>query len=275
LTLARRNLSDVSQAHLAGKVAIVTGGGAGIGRAIALRYGEQGARVVVADINAKTAQAVAESLGDNALAVACDVSAPEAVDKLFAATLERFGTLDVLVNNAGLVDTERHFLEADEAWWERIQRVNLWGVFHCSLRAARIMAAQRSGVIICMSSGGATKAHRGNVAYDAAKGAIEAMVRSMALDLGPYGVRICGLVPGSIDTQGMDRETKAARGETVPLRRVGEAADLAGPAVFLASDDAAYVTGTMLVVDGGMLAQQRSPQVDIFPLSKYPNLPPR
>ena len=148
-------------------------------------------------------------------------------------------------------------------------------MFHCSLRAARIMAEQRHGVILAVSSGGATKAHRGNVAYDAAKGGIEAMVRGMALDLGPYGVRVCGLVPGSIDTQGMDPETKASRGETVPLRRVGEAEDLAGPAVFLVSDDAAYISGTMLVVDGGLLAQQRSPQVDIFPLSKYPNLPPR
>ena len=265
----------MSQAHLAGKVAIVTGGGAGIGRAIALRFGEQGARVVVADVNAETAQAVADTLGEEALAVACDVSRPDQVEQLFNTTVERFGTLHVLVNNAGLVNTERHFLDADEGWWERIQRVNLWGVFHCSLRAARIMAAQRTGVILAVSSGGATKAHRGNVAYDAAKGAIEAMVRGMALDLGPYGVRVCGLVPGSIDTQGMDPETKASRGETVPLRRVGEAEDLAGPAVFLASDDAAYVTGTMLVVDGGMLAQQRSPQVDILPLSKYPNLPPR
>jgi NAD(P)-dependent dehydrogenase (short-subunit alcohol dehydrogenase family) len=264
----------MSQAQLAGKVAIVTGGGAGIGRAIALRYSEQGAKVVVADVNAETARSIEDSLGHDALGVRCDVSSPEEVDRLFETALERFGTLDVLVNNAGLIDTERHFLEADEAWWERIQRVNLWGVFHCSLRAARHMAARRSGVIICLSSGGATKAHRGNVAYDAAKGGIEAMVRGMALDLGPYGVRVCGLVPGSIDTQGMDPDTKASRGETVPLRRLGEAADLAGPAVFLASDDAAYVTGTMLVVDGGMLAQQRSPQVDIFPLSKYPNLPP-
>lgn len=263
----------MSQAHLAGKVAIVTGGGAGIGRAIALLYGEHGAKVAVADVNASTARAAAESVGPAALAVQCDVSSPSEVDRLFEATLDRFGTVDVLVNNAGLTNTERHFLEADEAWWERIQRVNLWGVFHCSLRAARIMAEKRSGVIICLSSGGATKAHRGNVAYDAAKGGIEAMVRGMALDLGPYGVRVCGLVPGSIDTQGMDPDTRAGRGETVPLRRVGDAADLAGPAVFLASEDAAYITGTMLVVDGGLLAQQRSPQVDIFPLSKYPNLP--
>jgi 3-oxoacyl-[acyl-carrier protein] reductase len=268
-------LFRMSRGHLEGKVAIVTGGGAGIGRAIAIRYGEEGAKVAVADVNAETARELAETAGPDVLPVECDVSDPADVDRLFETALERFGTVDVLVNNAGLVNTERHFLEADEAWWERIQRVNLWGVFHCSLRAARIMAAKQAGVIICLSSGGATRAHRGNVAYDAAKGGIEAMVRGMSLDLGPYGVRVCGLVPGSIDTQGMEPETRASRGETVPLRRVGEPADLAGPAVFLASDDASYVTGTMLVVDGGLLAQQRSPQVDIFPLSRYPNLPPR
>lgn len=268
----------MSEAHLNGKVAIVTGGGAGIGRAIALRYGAEGARVVVADVNAETAGQVAAAIGaagGEALAVPTDVSDSAACDRLFASTLERYGDLDVLVNNAGLVNTERHFLEADEGWWRKIIEVNLSGVFNCSLRAAKIMAARRAGVIICLSSGGATKAHRGNAAYDAAKGGIEALVRAMALDLGPYGVRTCGIVPGSIDTQGMAPDVKASRGETVPLRRVGEADDLAGPAVFLASDDARYVSGTMLVVDGGMLAQQRSPQVDIFPLSKYPNLPPR
>ncbi len=264
----------MAEGVLAGKVAIVTGGAAGIGRAIALRYGREGARVAVADVNADGADRVAGELAD-AFGVACNVSKPEDCDALFEAVRERYGRLDVLVNNAGLVNTERHFLEADDEWWRRIQEVNLWGVFNCSLRAARVMAAQRSGVIIAVSSGGATRSHRGNAAYDAAKGGIEALIRAMALDLGPYGVRTCGLVPGSIDTQGMDPETKWSRGETIPLRRVGEPEDLAGPAAFLASDDAAYVNGTFLVVDGGMLAQQRSPQVDIFPLSKYPDLPPR
>src|SRR5207248_2086108 len=126
--------------------------------------------------------------------------------------------------------------------------------------------------IINMSSGGATRSHRGMAAYDASKGGIEALTRAMALDLAPYGVRVNALVPGSIDTQGMGLEVKRERGETIPLRRVGEPEDLAGAAAFLASDDASYVTGHVLVVDGGLLAQQRSPQVDIFPLSRYPKL---
>src|SRR5207245_1924601 len=146
------------------------------------------------------------------------------------------------------------------------------GVFLCSLHAAHIMARKHAGVIISLSSGGATRAHRGNVAYDAAKGGIEAMTRAMALDLAPYGIRVNGLVPGSIDTKGMPADLKHTRGEIIPLGRVGEPIDLAGPAAFLASDDARYITGEMVVVDGGLLAQQRSATVDIFPLSKYPSI---
>ncbi len=257
------------------KVVIVTGAASGIGRAIAARFGAEGAHAVVNDVNADgaaaTAQAIAAS-GGSALALAADVSDAAQVDRLFDSALTRFGTVDVLVNNAGLINTERHFLEADATWWNRIIAVNLSGAFLCSARAARIMARKRAGVIINVSSGGASRAHRGNAAYDAAKGGIEALTRAMALDLAPYGVRVNGRVPGSIDSRGMSPDVKRTRGEAVPLGRVGEVDDLAGPAAFLASEDARYVTGHLLVVDGGLLAQQRSPQVDIFPLSKYPTI---
>ena len=261
--------------QLAGKVAIVTGAANGIGRAIAERFGAEGAHVVVNDVGLAGAEAVAQAItaaGGSALAVAADVSDAAQVEALFEATLARFDTLDVLVNNAGLTNTERHFLDADESWWNRIIAVNLSGAFLCGQRAAQIMARKGAGVIINMSSGGATRAHRGNAAYDAAKGGIEALTRAMALDLGPYGVRVNGLVPGSIDSKGMDADLKRARGETIPLGRVGEIEELAGPAVFLASDDARYITGHMLVVDGGLLSQQRSAQVDIFPLSRFPKI---
>jgi NAD(P)-dependent dehydrogenase (short-subunit alcohol dehydrogenase family) len=144
------------------------------------------------------------------------VSNAAQVEALFAATLARFDTIDVLVNNAGLTNTERHFLDADESWWNRIIAVNLSGAFLCGQRAAQIMARKGAGVIINMSSGGATRAHRGNAAYDAAKGGIEALTRAMALDLGPYGVRVNGLVPGSIDSKGMATDLKRARGEPGP-----------------------------------------------------------
>jgi 3-oxoacyl-[acyl-carrier protein] reductase len=261
--------------HLHGKVAIVTGAANGIGRAIAERYGAEGAQVVVNDVKLEGAERVAQAIetgGGSALAVAADVSDAAQVGALFDAALARFGTLDVLVNNAGMTNTERHFLDADADWWNRIIAVNLSSMFLCGQRAAQIMAGKGAGVIINMSSGGATRAHRGNAAYDAAKGGVEALTRAMALDLGPYGVRVNGLVPGSIDSKGMAAEIKRARGETMPLGRVGEAEELAGPAVFLASDDARYITGHMLVVDGGLLAQQRSAQVDIFPLSRFPKI---
>lgn len=257
------------------KVTIVTGAANGIGKAIAERFGAEGAHVVVNDVAPDGAESVARAIaaaGGSALPFAVDVSDSAQVDALFEATLARFGTVDILVNNAGLTNTERHFLEADAAWWNRIIAVNLSSAFLCGRRAAEIMARKGSGAIINMSSGGATRAHRGNAAYDAAKGGIEALTRAMALDLGPYGVRVNGLVPGSIDSKGMAAEIKRARGEAIPLGRVGEIEEMAGPALFLASDDARYITGHLLVVDGGLLAQQRSAQVDIFPLSRFPKL---
>ena len=262
--------------RLDGKVAIVTGAAGGIGRAIAERFAAEGARVVVDDLD-PAVEAVARAIrdaGGDALAVVADVADPAQVEALFDATLARYGRVDVLVNNASLTATERHFLAADEAWWERIIAANLRSAFLCGRRAGQVMARQRAGAIINVSSGGATRAHRGNAAYDAAKGGVEALTRAMALDLGPYGVRVNALVPGSIDSRGLDPATKRARGADIPLGRVGEVEEVAGPAAFLASGDARYITGQRLVVDGGLLAQQRSATADIFPLDRFPALEP-
>ena len=257
------------------KVVLVTGAAHGIGRAIALRFGSEGGQVIVNDVNSQgTEDTVQEIITNGGLAVPgiADVSDKGQVNRLFDTVLERFGTVDVLVNNAGLIDVERHFLEADEDWWDRVLAVNLKGVFLCSFRAAQVMARRHQGVIINMSSGGATRSHRGMAAYDASKGGIEALTRAMALDLAPYGIRVNGLVPGSVDSQGMSPELKRERGAAIPLGRMGKPEELAGPAAFLASEDASYITGHILVVDGGLLSQQRSPQVDIFPLSRFPKL---
>ncbi len=261
--------------RLSNKVAVVTGAGAGIGRAIALRFGAEAAHVVVNDINAATADDTARAIGvagGSAIGVAADVADKAQVDRLFDVTLERFKTIDVLVNNASLTNTARHFLAANEEWWDRILAANLKSAFLCALRAAQVMARRRQGSIINMSSGGASRAHRGNAAYDAAKGGVEALTRALALDLGPYGVRVNALVPGSINSRGMDEATLRERGMIMPLGRVGDVEEMAGPAVFLASEDASYITGHMLVVDGGLLAQQRSAPVDIFPPSLFPKL---
>jgi NAD(P)-dependent dehydrogenase (short-subunit alcohol dehydrogenase family) len=265
----------VVQQRFSNKIVLVTGAAHGIGRAIASRFGIEGAQVIINDVNAVGVEATVQQIISNGgLAVPgiADVSNKEQVDRLFDDVLERFGTVDVLVNNAGLIDVERHFLEANEGWWDRVLAVNLKSVFLCSLRAAKVMARRHQGVIINMSSGGASHAHRGMAAYDASKGGIEALTRAMALDLAPYGIRVNALVPGAIDTQGMSPDVKQERGASVPLGRMGETEELAGPAAFLASDDASYITGHILRVDGGLLSQQRSPQVDIFPLSRFPKL---
>jgi 3-oxoacyl-[acyl-carrier protein] reductase len=134
------------------------------------------------------------------------------------------------------------------------------------------MVRKGGGSIISMSSGGATKAHRGNVAYDASKGGIEAMTRAMALDLAPYGIRVNAIVPGFIRTYDLTDEAAVERGKSVPLGRMGLPEDLAGPTVFLATEDAKYITGICLAVDGGVLVQQRSVPVDTFPLSRFPRI---
>jgi 3-oxoacyl-[acyl-carrier protein] reductase len=263
-----------AQAPFMGKVVIVTGAGRGIGRAIAERFAKLGASVVANDIGAHIQQVEGSitQAGGQAVGVVADVSQSSGVDRLFDTALERFGDVNVLVNNAGLVNESRHFLTGDEAWWDRVLATNLKSVFLCSHRAAQLMARRNGGCIISMSSGGATKAHRGNVAYDASKGGIEAFTRAAALDLAPYGIRVLAIAPGSIATSPLSDDEARERGRTIPLGRMGNAEDIALVATFLASDEARYMTGQTVAVDGGLLAQQRSPQVDIFPLDLFPRI---
>ena len=260
---------------LDGKVVIVTGGAGGIGRAIAERFASNGSKVVVNDIDAEATAAVVDAIdaaGATAMAGVADVSDSTAVGAMVDAVMAEHGRIDVLVNNAGIISPMLHFFEADEAWWRRIIDVNLTGHFIVSHPVAKIMAKQGGGNIINMSSGGATRAHRAFTAYDATKGGIEALTRAMALDLGPYNIRVNALMPGSIDTSGMDLDARTLRGENVPLGRIGEPIDMTGAALFLASDDASYITGDVIKVDGGMLAQQRSATVDIMPPSDFPRI---
>src|SRR5665213_976738 len=260
-----------------GRVAVVTGSARGIGAAIAMRFAREGARVVVADIDADGAQTTAQKIvseGGEALGVHADVSKAGDVDQLARAANEAFGVVDTLVNNAGDVTISRHFLDSDEEWWDHFIDTNLKSQYLCIRRFAPQMVEAGRGCIINMSSGGATRSHRGMVAYDASKGGIEALTRGLALELAPYGIRVNSLVPGLIATNPSHLlpEARALRDATVPLGRGGLAEDLAGPAYFLASDDAAYVTGASLVVDGGVLVQQRSPQVETFPVSIFPSV---
>jgi 3-oxoacyl-[acyl-carrier protein] reductase len=258
---------------LADKVVLVTGAGSGIGQALANRFAGQGARVAVNDVDIEAALGTCAQIADvggSAISVPCDVANGEQVGVMFDQVESKWGHVEILVNNAGLVGPMLHFFEANEEWWRRIIDVNLTGHFLCSHRAARPMARAGEGIIINMSSGGATRAHRSFTAYDATKGGIEAFTRALALDLGPYGIRVNALMPGSIDTSGLDADQRILRGENVPMGRIGEPFDMTGPALFLASNDASYVTGDVIKVDGGMLAQQRSATVDIMPPSNFP-----
>lgn len=260
---------------LRGKVAIVTGGAQGIGGAIARRFAAEGAQVVIADVAAETAQAnVAriEAAGGKARFQATDVADEAQVERLFQVALETYGRLDILVNNAGIAHgpgAVRHFLEMPREMWDRLLAIHLNGLFYCSQRAARIMARQgEGGAIINMSSGGGTRAHRQMVAYDTTKGGIEAATRAMALDLAPWGIRVNVIVPGAIAVEQrtpVGKESAVTPADVIPLARLGTPDDVAGAALFLTSDDAAYVTGHTLFVDGGLTAQLRVPAVDAKP----------
>jgi NAD(P)-dependent dehydrogenase (short-subunit alcohol dehydrogenase family) len=262
------------EAPLSGRIAVVTGAARNIGAAVARRLADDGAFVVLADVEPSVHE-VAERIGtERAVSHIVDVSSREDVDRLFDDTIARFGTVDVLVNNAAVVlGAVRHFLELDEELWRRVLDVNLTGAYLCSARAARRMAEQRRGVIVNVSSGGATRAHRGMAAYDASKGAIEAFTRALALDLAPYGIRAVGVVPGLIMQEGQSAESIERTDRTVPLGRIGLPEDVAPAVAFLVSDDAAYISGTMVVVDGAVLVQQRSPQIESFPVERFPEVP--
>jgi len=238
---------------LENKVAIITGGAQGIGAGLSRRFAEEGARVVIIDIN--EAKAAELSVELKAMHILCDVSNAEQVDA-------------ALVHHP---DSNKNFLELTQATWARALEINLTGMFLCSQRAARQMVKQNpdgqnpGGAIINMSSGGGMRAHRHLMAYDTTKGGIEAATRAMAVDLAPWKIRVNVVVPGNITVDNAlgGATGPEAAGRTIPLARPGTPADIAAAAAFLASDDAAYITGQRLVVDGGMDAQLRSPAVDV------------
>jgi 3-oxoacyl-[acyl-carrier protein] reductase len=257
--------------RLKDKVAIVTGSSRGIGMATAIRVAAEGARVVVhGKTDGGRLAPLVERIkkgGGQAISFAADVGDEGAVDRLFDATVKAFGTVDVLVNNAAWSDPKAHLLEMDAKHWDEVMRANLRSVFLCTNRAAKIMVAQKKkGSIVNLTSFGGARAHRNMAAYDTTKGGVEAFTRAAALDLGPFGIRVNAVGPGAIMTEQFaeqDAESRRQRGAPVPLEaRGGDPDEVARVIAFMASDDASYVTGQVLYVDGGMLAQLRSPQID-------------
>jgi NAD(P)-dependent dehydrogenase (short-subunit alcohol dehydrogenase family) len=254
--------------RLQGKVAVVTGSGQGIGRGIAERFAQEGAAVVINDLDdAKLRQAEQALRADTnrVLAVHADVSKTAEVARLFDETRKAFGTVDILVNNAAWASPIAHFLEMTEEFWDKVLTVNLKSMFLCSQRAARLMAEQKKpGSIVNISTYGAARAQREMVAYDASKGGLEGATRAMALDLAPWRIRVNAVGPGPIATPSFlevfNTPEKVERmRQAIPLERLGEPADIAAAVLYLASDESSFVTGQILYVDGGALAQLRPP----------------
>jgi NAD(P)-dependent dehydrogenase (short-subunit alcohol dehydrogenase family) len=247
--------------RLEDKVALVTGGGAGIGRAIAETFAREGAQVIVADRDGDAARETAGLITKNngaATAYLVDVTDTAQVQQLMASIADAFGKLDVLINNAGVGERSDFRHMSDEAW-ERVWSVNLDGTVRCAREAFNLLKASGRGSIVNLSSVMATKHTRQMSVYSATKGAVSALSRSLAVEYAPYGIRVNTLCPGYVETALIGRYTAnpmIAKGllSQTPLRRFGQPQDIANAALFLASDEAAYVTGASLHVDGGMNA---------------------
>ncbi|MFO1090400.1 MAG: glucose 1-dehydrogenase [Hyphomicrobiales bacterium] len=247
---------------LSNKVAIVTGGANGIGKACAERYVAEGAKVVIADVADAAGEATAKELGANVRYVHCDVGDAKQVANLVAETLKAFGSIDVLVNNAGVIKGA-DFLDVTEADFDAVLRVNLKGAFLVGQACARQMveqvkAGRKPGSVINMSSVQAVFAIANQVPYTLSKGGINQLTKVMALSLAPYGIRCNAIGPGSIKTEILkavltDEAARTRILSRTPLGRIGEPSEIASIAVFLASDDASYVTGQTIYADGGRL----------------------
>jgi NAD(P)-dependent dehydrogenase (short-subunit alcohol dehydrogenase family) len=246
---------------LGGAVVLVTGAARGIGRGIALEFGQQGSTVVINDVDSETAKATAadiETAGGRAEVALADVSDPEAGRALVAGVLARHGRLDVLVSNAG-INPVSPLLDLPQEIWERMQRTNEWALFHCGQPAARHMADRGQGSIVVIGSPAASEAYAEQVHYAAAKAGLQMLAFGMAWELGPLGVRTNIVHPGWIETE-LNREYLWAEPglrervvRQIPLRRTGQPEDVAGVVVWLCTDGAAYVNGASIAVDGGLV----------------------
>lgn len=243
--------------RFAGKVVVVTGAGSGIGAASADRFVAEGARVVYADRDAGRLSRVAAS--ESVLAVAADVADPASVSELVSATLDRFSRVDVVVSNAGIWRGSP-FLDVTDEEWDEVLGVNLRGTFLVCRGFARVMAAAgTSGSIIVTASTNSFLAEPDSAAYNASKGGVVMLVKSMAVDLAEARIRVNAIAPGTIRTNiNADVQSLPEGGSPLyafpPARRWGDPEDLAGPISFLASPDADYITGSVLVVDGGQIS---------------------
>ena len=248
--------------RLEGKVAIVTGAGSGIGRGVSLRFAEEGASIVVADIDgpraAETVALVGEA-GGNAVAVTADVSKGVDVKRLFSEALSAFDGFDILANTAGIL-TWAPLLEITEEMWDRMLEVNLKSMFLCTQEAARYWVREkRKGRIVNLGSVNSDYAIPGNAHYSAAKGAVKMFTRAAAVELAPYRINVNAVGPGGTQTNiteaFQDPEQVAAMEKNLPWGRIAQPRDIANVILMLASDDAEYVSGQLVFVDGGLTSK--------------------
>lgn len=257
--------------RLAGKRAIVTGGAAGIGNAIAVAFANEGADLVIADVQMDKAQAAVRTMqaqGRRAVAIACDVSDSTQVDEMVTRAVQELDGLDILVNNAAVISPGL-FWEVTDAAWDRIMRTNLSSVFYGSRAAARIMIKQGTGGrIVNMSSIHATLSEPGAAPYTAAKGGVEAMSRTMATELARFKILVNCIAPGAtfseLTTPMYTEQVKRALFERVPLKEIAQPEWIAAGAVFLASDESRYMTGQVLTLDGGYVMDGSLPGAEYW-----------
>jgi 3-oxoacyl-[acyl-carrier protein] reductase len=245
--------------RLQGKTTIVTGGGSGFGEGMARRFAAEGARVAIVDLKGDQAARVAGALGSQAIAIAADVSSSAAVADAVARTIDAFGVPDVVVNNAGVTHRNRPILEVDEAMFDRIFAVNVKSIFNMVQAAVPLMRDNGGGVIINVGSTAGIRPRPGLTWYNASKGAANLVSKSLAIELAPWKIRVNAICPvmgvtGMLgDFMGVEDtpENRARFLATIPLGRLSEPEDIAAAALFLASDEAAFITGVELPVDGG------------------------
>jgi 3-oxoacyl-[acyl-carrier protein] reductase len=242
--------------RFSGKVALITGGARGIGRATAQAFAAEGARVIVADVDADAAEATARALGGGAIGVAIDVSDPQSVKSVVASVLSRAERIDVLVNNAGITRDASLLKTSDEAW-DSVIGVNLTGTFYMTREVAPHMVARGSGAILNASSVVGVYGNFGQTNYVATKSGVIGMTRVWARELGRKGVRVNAIAPGFIATDmtaKMPEDVLEGMKKKTPLGRLGAPEDVARAYLFLASDDASFINGQVLGVDGGLVA---------------------
>ena len=257
---------DSGRFSLVDRVAVITGSGRGIGRGIALGFAEMGADIVVAEMDEETAQTTADEIrekGRKAEVVLADVRESGQVDNVVRQTVDRFGRIDILVNNAGGM-FRSEVAKISEKGWDAIIRANLKSTFLCSKAVSAVMMDMKTrGSIINIASVNALAGTPGSAAYAAAKAGIVNFTKSLAIELAPNGIRVNAIAPGVIATPGTEQwmtpERDAALIQTIPLSRRGKPEDIAGAAIYLASDYADYVTGETILVDRGIMATSPAP----------------